>query len=106
MLRSAPAKPCYWPRPRCVCCEQSEIAPLSATVWHSHACATLEVSQVKAATQQAAEATKKGDRFAEGTNMGPLASKAQFERVQRLICRELKRAQKFDQRRLRRPEDF
>ena len=37
------------------------------------------------AAKQAAEATKVGDPFAEGTNVGPLASKAQFEKVQRLI---------------------
>ncbi len=37
------------------------------------------------AARQAAEATKVGDPFAEGTALGPLASKAQFEKVQRLI---------------------
>jgi aldehyde dehydrogenase (NAD+) len=37
------------------------------------------------AARQAAEATKVGDPFTEGTNVGPLASKAQFEKVQRLI---------------------
>ena len=37
------------------------------------------------AARTAAEATKVGDPFAEGTHMGPLASKAQFEKVQRLI---------------------
>jgi aldehyde dehydrogenase (NAD+) len=39
---------------------------------------------VVAATQEA-EATKVGDPFAEGTSIGPLASKTQFEKVQRLI---------------------
>jgi aldehyde dehydrogenase (NAD+) len=45
-------------------------------------------SQISAATvaaRQAAEATKVGDPLAEGTVIGPLASKAQFEKVQRLI---------------------
>jgi aldehyde dehydrogenase (NAD+) len=39
------------------------------------------------AAQQAAEATKVGDPFAEDTSLGPLASKAQFEKVQHLISR-------------------
>jgi aldehyde dehydrogenase (NAD+) len=38
-----------------------------------------------AAARQAAEGITVGDPFAEGTVMGPLASKAQFEKVQRLI---------------------
>jgi aldehyde dehydrogenase (NAD+) len=37
------------------------------------------------AAKQAAEATKVGDPFGESTALGPLASKAQFEKVQRLI---------------------
>jgi len=37
------------------------------------------------AAQRAAEDTKVGDPFAESTHIGPLASKAQFEKVQRLI---------------------
>jgi aldehyde dehydrogenase (NAD+) len=41
---------------------------------------------VAAATaKQTAEATKVGDPFAEGTIIGPLASRAQFDKVQRLI---------------------
>jgi aldehyde dehydrogenase (NAD+) len=41
---------------------------------------------VAAATaKQTAEATKVGDPFAEGTSIGPLASKAQFDKVQHLI---------------------
>jgi aldehyde dehydrogenase (NAD+) len=43
------------------------------------------MTQAIAAAKQAAEATKVGDPFTEGTNIGPLASKAQFEKVQRLI---------------------
>jgi aldehyde dehydrogenase (NAD+) len=38
-----------------------------------------------AAAKRAAEAAKVGDPFAEGTRVGPLASAAQFEKVQRLI---------------------
>ena len=35
--------------------------------------------------KRTADATKVGDPFAEGTSIGPLASKAQFEKVQRFI---------------------
>jgi len=38
-----------------------------------------------AAAKQAAEATKVGDPFAQDTGIGPLANKAQFDKVQRLI---------------------
>jgi aldehyde dehydrogenase (NAD+) len=38
-----------------------------------------------AAAKRAAEAVKVGDPFTEGVNIGPLASEAQFEKVQRLI---------------------
>ena len=38
-----------------------------------------------AAAQQAAESTQVGEPLAEGTMIGPLASKAQFDKVQRLI---------------------
>src|SRR6202453_4493052 len=44
-----------------------------------------KMAAAAAAARQAAEATKVGDPFAEGTALGPLASKTQFERVQRLI---------------------
>ena len=44
-----------------------------------------QMAEAVAAAKQAAEATKVGDPFAKGTSMGPLASKAQFEKVQRLI---------------------
>jgi aldehyde dehydrogenase (NAD+) len=37
------------------------------------------------AAQRAAEATKVGDPFTEGTHLGPVVSRAQFEKVQRLI---------------------
>jgi aldehyde dehydrogenase (NAD+) len=41
--------------------------------------------QAIAAAKQTADATKVGDPFTEGVHMGPLASKTQFEKVQRLI---------------------
>jgi aldehyde dehydrogenase (NAD+) len=44
-----------------------------------------KMAEVVAAAKQAAEATKVGDPFAEDTGIGPLASKPQFEKVQRLI---------------------
>jgi aldehyde dehydrogenase (NAD+) len=43
------------------------------------------MGQAIVAAKQAANAITIGDPFAEGTAMGPLASKAQFEKVQRLI---------------------
>jgi aldehyde dehydrogenase (NAD+) len=45
----------------------------------------LKMAMAVEAARQAAEATKVGDPFTEGTSLGPLASKAQFEKVQRLI---------------------
>src|SRR5271166_3010509 len=44
-----------------------------------------KMAEAIAAAKQAAEATKVGDPFAEGTSIGPLASKVQFEKVQHLI---------------------
>ena len=44
-----------------------------------------KMAQAAAAAKRAAEATKVGDPFAEGITIGPLASAAQFEKVQRLI---------------------
>ena len=44
-----------------------------------------KLPQAIAAAKQAAEATKVGDPFAEGTSLGPLASKNQFEKVQQLV---------------------
>jgi aldehyde dehydrogenase (NAD+) len=43
------------------------------------------MNQAAAAAQQAAESTQVGEPLADGTMIGPLASKAQFEKVQRLI---------------------
>jgi aldehyde dehydrogenase (NAD+) len=44
-----------------------------------------KITEAAAAAKQAAEATKVGDPFTPGTSIGPLASKAQFEKVQLLI---------------------
>jgi aldehyde dehydrogenase (NAD+) len=43
------------------------------------------MAAASAAARQAADATRVGDPFAEGTAIGPLASKTQFEKVQHLI---------------------
>ena len=58
---------------------------------------------VVAATQEA-EATKVGDPFAEGTSIGPLASKAQFEKVQHLIHKGIEEGAKLVAGGLGRPE--
>src|SRR5207248_3823046 len=44
------------------------------------------MAAVAAAAHKAAEATKVGDPVDESTAIGPLASKVQFEKVQRLIA--------------------
>jgi aldehyde dehydrogenase (NAD+) len=44
-----------------------------------------KMSDAAAAARLVAEATKVGDPFSENTALGPLASKSQFEKVQRLI---------------------
>src|ERR1035438_1871453 len=43
------------------------------------------MAEAAAIAKQAAEATTTGDPFKKGTNIGPLASKAQFEKVEGLI---------------------
>src|ERR1700728_2614939 len=43
------------------------------------------MAEAAATAKRPAESTKVGDPFAEGTSVGPLASKAQFDKVQRLI---------------------
>jgi aldehyde dehydrogenase (NAD+) len=45
----------------------------------------LKMAEAVSAAEKAADATKVGDPFSDGTNLGPLVSKAQFEKVQRLI---------------------
>jgi aldehyde dehydrogenase (NAD+) len=46
-----------------------------------------KMAEAVAIAKRAAEATKVGDPLEKETNIGPLASKAQFEKVQRLIAR-------------------
>jgi len=43
------------------------------------------MAEVSSIAKRVAEATKSGDPFTDGTSIGPLASKAQFEKVQGLI---------------------
>jgi aldehyde dehydrogenase (NAD+) len=44
-----------------------------------------KMAEAATTAKQTAEATKVGDPFAEGTSIGPLSSKAQFDKVRRLI---------------------
>jgi len=44
-----------------------------------------KMAEAVKAAEQTADATKVGDPFSEGIHIGPLVSKAQFEKVQRLI---------------------
>jgi aldehyde dehydrogenase (NAD+) len=44
-----------------------------------------KMAETAAAAKQAAEATQAGDPFTKGTSIGPLTSKAQFDKVQNLI---------------------
>jgi aldehyde dehydrogenase (NAD+) len=46
-----------------------------------------KMAEAASAAKQAAESTKAGDPLAEDTAIGPLVSKAQFEKVQGLICK-------------------
>ena len=65
-------------------------------------------SMVKAAeaAKQAAETIKVGDPFTEGTQTGPLASKAQFEKVQHLIGKGIEEGARLVIGGLGRPEGF
>ena len=47
----------------------------------------IKMAEVVEAAQRAANATKVGDPFTEGTHLGPLVSRTQFERVQGLISK-------------------
>jgi len=49
-----------------------------------------KMAEVVVAARLTAEATKVGDPFADGISIGPLASKAQFDKVQRLINEGMK----------------
>jgi aldehyde dehydrogenase (NAD+) len=54
-----------------------------------------QMSDAAAAARQVAEATKVGDPFSESTALGPLASKSQFEKVQRLIKKGIEEGAKL-----------
>jgi aldehyde dehydrogenase (NAD+) len=77
---------------------QSCDAPTRLLVPHS------KMPQAAAAAKQAAAATKVGDPFMKGTNIGPLASAAQFEKVQRLIKKGLEEGAELVAGGLDRPE--
>src|SRR5271155_403082 len=53
------------------------------------------MAEVIAAARQASETTKVGDPAAEDTVLGPLASKAQFDKVQRLINKGIEEGAKL-----------
>jgi aldehyde dehydrogenase (NAD+) len=54
-----------------------------------------KMTEAAAVAKRAAEATKSGDPFTDGTCIGPLASKAQFEKVQRLITKGIEEGAKL-----------
>jgi aldehyde dehydrogenase (NAD+) len=54
-----------------------------------------KMAEVVGAAKQAAEATQVGDPFTEGTQIGPLASKSQFDKVQRLIHKGIEEGAKL-----------
>ena len=54
-----------------------------------------KMAEAVATAKQAAEATKVGDPFAEDTGVGPLANKAQFDKVQRLIQKGIEEGAKL-----------
>jgi aldehyde dehydrogenase (NAD+) len=54
-----------------------------------------KMAEAVGAAKQAAEATQVGDPFAEGTQIGPLASKPQFDKVQRLIHKGIEEGAKL-----------
>ncbi|MGC1653667.1 MAG: aldehyde dehydrogenase family protein, partial [Candidatus Sulfotelmatobacter sp.] len=54
-----------------------------------------KMAEAIAAARQASEATKVGEPLAEDTGLGPLASKAQFDKVQRLINKGIEEGAKL-----------
>jgi len=58
------------------------------------------------AAKMAAEATKVGDPFVEGTGMGPLVSQSQFDKVQRLIHQGIEEGARLVTGGLGKPEGF
>jgi aldehyde dehydrogenase (NAD+) len=63
-----------------------------------------KMAEAAAAAKSAAESTKVGDPFGDGINIGPLASKAQFEKVQALIKRGIEEGAELVAGGLGRPE--
>jgi aldehyde dehydrogenase (NAD+) len=64
-----------------------------------------KMSEAGAAAKRAAEATTVGDPFSDQTGIGPLASKAQFEKVQRMINQGILEGAKLIAGGLGRPDD-
>src|SRR5438477_6171081 len=65
-----------------------------------------KITTAAMAAKRAAEATKVGDPFTDGTGIGPLASKAQFEKVQCLIRQGIEEGANLIAGGLGRPEGF
>jgi len=65
-----------------------------------------KITTAAMAAKRAAEDTKVGDPFTDGTGVGPLASKAQFEKVQCLIRRGIEEGANLIAGGLGRPEGF
>jgi aldehyde dehydrogenase (NAD+) len=64
------------------------------------------MAQAIVAAEQAAKATKVGEPFAEDTAIGPLASRVQFEKVQRLIKQGIEEGARLIVGGLGRPDGF
>jgi aldehyde dehydrogenase (NAD+) len=62
------------------------------------------MAETATTAKRTAEAIKVGDPFAEGTSIGPLASKAQFDKVQRLIEKGIEEGAKLVAGGLGRPD--
>jgi aldehyde dehydrogenase (NAD+) len=66
----------------------------------------VRMAQAIVAAEKTAEATKVSEPFAEGTGIGPLASRVQFEKVQRLIKQGIDEGARLIAGGLGRPEGF
>jgi aldehyde dehydrogenase (NAD+) len=64
------------------------------------------MAQVAAIAKQTADSTRAGDPFSENTGVGPLSSKAQFEKVQRLISQGISEGAELIAGGLGRPQGF
>src|SRR5437667_8192693 len=63
-----------------------------------------KMSEAAEVAKLVADATKVGDPFVEGTNLGPLASKTQFDKVQRMIDKGIEEGAKLIAGGLGRPD--